>query len=247
MKDPCEQLGRFLIFALIGVLVIGAVIGPGVTSTAQEKQPKTDLLKKFNLLMEIPFHGLQLEDNTYILKKVGHISIHGGIGTSDYFSVMKALVLFESQKIKHVVVHVNSGGGGSFDGLSIGLLLSEKVAKGWLIEIKAYGLVASAAVRILVSGSKGSRYISDYSLVMVHELSSFTYMSSESTADKRKQAEILKRIQDNGTYFMSKMTGISFEKLTEMREEETWMSAEEAVNMGFADKVIPVMKPGEEK
>ena len=69
--------------------------------------------------------------------------------------MVKAWDLFESKKIKHVVIHLNSGGGEIFAGMAMAQLMREKIAQGWTIEIKAHGLIASAAMRSLVSGSHG--------------------------------------------------------------------------------------------
>ena len=195
---------------------------------------------------ELPYHGIREINILYILKNVGHFLIYGSIGDMEYYKMVKAWDLLESKKIKHVVVHLNSGGGEIFSGMAMAQLMREKIAQGWTIEIKAQGLIASAAMRILVSGSHGKRMVSPYALLMVHELSTYTYRSSDSTTDKRKQAKILKMIQDNGTKFMSEMTGIPFEELVLMREEETWFSAEEGVELGFADGLLD-FAPGGEK
>ena len=199
-----------------------------------------------SVVTEMPYHGIREIDILYIVKKVGHFLIYGGISDMEYHKMVKAWDLLEAKKIKHVVIHLNSGGGEIFAGMAMAQLMRERIAQGWTIEVKANGLVASAAMRILVSGSPGKRMVSPYAMLMVHELSTFTYRSSDSTTDKRKQAKILKMIQDNGTRYMSEMTGIPFEELILMREEETWFSAEEAVELGFADGLLDFAPGGEE-
>lgn len=211
-----------------------------------EVKNTTGIPGQFSIVTELPYHGIREIDLVYILKDVGHFMVYGGISDMEYYKMVKAWDLFESKKIKHVIIYLNSGGGEIFSGMAMGQLMREKIAQGWTIEIKAHGLVASAAMRILVSGTHGKRMISPYALLMVHELTTYTYRSSDSTTDKRKQAKILKMIQDNGTQFMSDMTGIPFEKLVVMREEETWFSAEEAIELGFADGLLDSAPGGEE-
>ncbi len=215
-------------------------------SYSAEKESKVHIPSSISITTEFPYHGIREIDLLYILKDVGHFSIYGHISDMEYSKMVKAWDLFEFKKIKHVVVHLNSGGGEIFAGMAMGQLMREKIAQGWTIEVKAQGLIASAAMRILVSGSHGKRMVSPYALLMVHELSTYTYRSSDSTTDKRKQAKILKMIQDNGTKYMSEMTGISFEELVVMREEETWFFAKEAVELGFADGLLD-FAPGGEK
>lgn len=193
---------------------------------------------QLSVTTELPYHGIREMSIVYILKDVGHFLVYGGISDVEYHKMVKAWDLFESKNIKHVIIHLNSGGGEIFSGMAMAQLMREKIAQGWTIEVRAQGLIASAAVRILVSGTHGKRMLSPYALLMVHELSTYTFRSSDSTTDKRKQAKILKMIQDNGTKFMSEMTGIPFKELLSMREEETWFSAEEAIELGFADDLL---------
>jgi len=211
-----------------------------------EVKKSTGIPAQLSVVTELPYHGIREIDILYILKDVGHFLIYGSISNMEYHKMVKAWDLFESKKIKHVVVHLNSGGGEIFSGMAMAQLMRQKIAQGWTIEVKAQGLIASAAMRILVSGSHGKRMVSPYALLMVHELTTYTYRSSDSTTDKRKQAKILKMIQDNGTQYMSEMTGMPFEKLALMREEETWFSALEAVEMGFADGLLDFAPGGEE-
>ena len=205
---------------------------------AAEKEVSLSIPSSITISTEFPYHGIREINIAYILKDVGHFLVYGRISDMEYYKMVMAWDLFESKKIKHVIVYLNSGGGEIFAGMAMGQLMREKIAQGWTIEVKAQGLIASAAMRILVSGSHGKRMVSPYALLMVHELSTYTYRSSDSTTDKRKQAKILKMIQDNGTQFMSDMTGIPFEELVLMREEETWFSAEEAIELGFADGLL---------
>jgi len=236
-----------IVLSLMFVLLTSTIFYNIVpSSAAAEKETTLNIPSSISISTEFPYHGIREIDIAYILKDVGHFLVYGGISDMEYYKMVKAWDLFESKKIKHVVIHLNSGGGEIFSGMAMAQLMREKIAQGWTIEIKAYGLVASAAMRILVSGTHGKRMVSPYAMLMVHELSTFTYRSSDSTTDKRKQAKILKMIQDNGTTYMSEMTGIPFEELVLMREEETWFSAKQAVELGFADGLLDFAPGGEE-
>jgi len=213
---------RNIIFGTISILfILGLVAASFIAPYAAEKEVELSIPGSITISTEFPYHGIREIDIAYILKDVGHFLVYGGISDMEYYKMVKAWDLFESKRIKHVVIHLNSGGGEIFSGMAMAQLMRE-------------------------NGSHGKRMVSPYALIMVHELSTYTYRSSDTTGDKRKQAKILKMIQDNGTKFMSDMTGIPFEELVVMREEETWFSAEEAVELGFADGLLNFAPGGKE-
>ena len=60
--------------------------------------------------------------------------------------------------------------------------------------------------------------------------------------DMRKTAETLEKITGELTDIYRKKTGLSYDALAEMMDEETWLNANEALEMGFIDTISDSIK-----
>jgi ATP-dependent Clp endopeptidase proteolytic subunit ClpP len=133
-----------------------------------------------------------------------------------------------------LTVVLNSGGGDVFAGLSIYNALRELDAE---VTIRVDGMAASIASIIAMAGDKV--IMSPGSLMMIHRPSVFAAGNVE---DLDKAKSLLLKIEESITPIYTERTGLSAEKIAEMLEAETWMSADEAVELGFADEVIKTEK-----
>lgn len=130
---------------------------------------------------------------------------------------------------ENITVEINSGGGDVFAGNEIYYLLSQY--KGNMI-IDIVGFAGSAASIIAMAGK--SRIVPS-GLMMIHNVSGSAhgdYHVMDKTSDVLKIAN--KAISNA---YISK-TGMSQEKLLELMDEEKWMDAKEAVELGFVDEII---------
>lgn len=132
-----------------------------------------------------------------------------------------------------ITIRMHSPGGEVFAAGAIASMLSAyKGKKTVVIE----GLCASAAVMVALSADVVR--ISDTAYMMVHNPG---YGSLYGWLD----AETLRKFADNLVVFTDGMltayenrTGLGREVLAGLLDAETWMTAEQAVTMGFADEVI---------
>jgi ATP-dependent Clp protease protease subunit len=140
---------------------------------------------------------------------------------------------FREELKKHtnekLTVVLNSGGGDVFAGLEIYNALRELDAE---VTIRVDGLAASIASIIAMAGNKV--IMSPGSLMMIHRPSVF---AAGNVDDLDKAKAILIKIEESIIPIYTERTGLSVEKIAEMLEAETWMSADEAVELGFADEV----------
>ena len=60
--------------------------------------------------------------------------------------------------------------------------------------------------------------------------------------DMRKSADTLDKISNELTEIYVKKTGLAYNRVTEMMDEETWLSAEEAYELGFVDTISDAIK-----
>ena len=109
------------------------------------------------------------------------------------------------------------------------------------------GIVASAGLIIMMSGTQGHRYIDRHTYVMFHEMQTFKFFSVESVSDQEEQSKINRTIQNSINEFIASKTKLTGEKLSELiKKKELWVNAQGAIEYGFADKITgQASRPGE--
>ncbi|MBA4375828.1 MAG: peptidase S14 [Anaerolinea sp.] len=132
-----------------------------------------------------------------------------------------------------VTIKVNSGGGDVIAASKIRSILADYKGR---VTMKVVGLAASAAVVIVLAGDR--IYIQDTAYMMIHDPAFAVFMAYLDISTLKSwlaELETIKQgIQDT---YVSK-TGISAEKINRMMSETTWLTANEAVKLGFADEVL---------
>lgn len=145
---------------------------------------------------------------------------------------------FRSELRKHsgdLTVVINSPGGDVFAGLSIYNALREHNGT---ITVRVDGLAASIASIVAMAGDHIA--MSPGTQMMIHKPSVLVAGNAD---DLDKAKSVLEAIEDGMVPIYMARTGLSQEKISEMLEAETWMSPDQAVELGFADEVLaPVEK-----
>lgn len=138
-----------------------------------------------------------------------------------------------------VTFHINSPGGEVFAGISIYNRM--KGFKG-VVSTVVDGLAASAASIIAQGGTKGHRKVCNGSLTMIHGASSFMFGRYNANELKDSIAQ-LNAIDKSIAEIYSVCTGLDQEKVKGMLTKTTWMSAQDAVDNGFADEIADMGRP----
>lgn len=142
--------------------------------------------------------------------------------------------LKELGDVDTINLHINSPGGSVFEGIAIFNQLKQHKAK---INVYVDGLAASIASVIAMSGD--AIFMPENAMLMIHN----PWTVVRGNADElRKQADDLDRIGDLSVKtYLSKADGkISEEKLKQLMDEETWLTAQEAIDYGLADELLPI-------
>lgn len=126
-------------------------------------------------------------------------------------------------------LEINSYGGDVFAGLAIYNML---MASGKTINVSVMGVAASAASLIMMAGS--TRSMPKNTLVMVHNPWGVAVGNS---AEMRETADLLDKIGEGLHATYAKVTGLDDEELKAMLAKDTWLSADEALEKGFATEV----------
>lgn len=129
-----------------------------------------------------------------------------------------------------ITVWINSPGGDCIAAAQIYNMLMEY--KGNVI-VKIDGIAASAASVIAMAGTKVC--VSPVSMLMIHNPSAGIYGN---TAVMQKAIEMLDEVKESIVNAYEIKTGMSRAKISHLMDAETWMDANSAVEMGFADEGI---------
>lgn len=189
---------------------------------------------------------IQLPKNVYYQDKTIYIYVKW----VDYGDLVEMFNQMQLLSYNKVVVDLFSFGGSVFDALAMVALFEDLQRAGKIVEVRARGIVASAGLIIMMSGTTGYRYIDRLSWIMFHEMQSFKFFALESVSDQEEQAKINRRIQDTINKFVTEKTKLTPEKLSELiKKRELWCDSNDAIKYGFADKIIgqPDNKPNQNK
>lgn len=129
-----------------------------------------------------------------------------------------------------LTVHINSQGGDVFAGVTIYNALKD-YGKG-KVTVKVDGLAASIASVVAMAGDE--IIMSPGSMMMIHNPWSMGVGSAE---ELRKAADTLDEIREAILPIYTDRSGQTQETVQELMDNETWMTAEKAVELGFADTV----------
>lgn len=138
--------------------------------------------------------------------------------------------LQKARGVKLIRVHINSPGGSAFDAVAIHSALAAHAAR---VEVVIDGAALSAASIVAMAGEKISMAAS--AMMMLHE----PYVITGGDADElRQSADMLDKLRGNIVNIYAVRSGQAAERISEMMEAETWLTADEAVELGLADGVV---------
>lgn len=138
--------------------------------------------------------------------------------------------------IKTINLHINSPGGSVFEGIAIYNMLKQNKAH---VNVYVDGLAASIASVIAMSGD--AIFMPSNSMLMIHN--PWT-MAVGNASELRKQADDLDKITESSiqTYLNQAGDKLDEETLRQLMDDETWLTAKEAVDYGLATEVIEANK-----
>jgi ATP-dependent protease ClpP protease subunit len=126
-------------------------------------------------------------------------------------------------------VRINSHGGDVFDGLAIFEMLSEHGAP---VTVDVTGIAASIASIIAMAGRPIR--MAKTATLMLHN--PWSVVAGEAS-DLRKRADVLDKSRNALIGVYARRTGQPSARIAEMMNEETWLTATEAKQLGFADEI----------
>ena len=129
-----------------------------------------------------------------------------------------------------ITVWINSPGGDCVAAAQIYNMLMNYKGN---VTIKIDGIAASAASVIAMAGTKV--IMSPVSMMMIHNPATAAFGDS---ADMQKAIAMLDEVKESIINAYEIKTGLSRTKLSHLMDAETWMDANSAIEMGFADEIM---------
>lgn len=133
-----------------------------------------------------------------------------------------------------ILVAVNSGGGDVFDGFAIYNALRRYSGK---VTARVDGIAASAASLVVMAGD--TIVMPENAMMMIHN--AWTIAAGDA-AQMRKTADLLDKTRDGIVAAYRNKCGLTDDEIVAMMDAETWMTASEAKERGFADQIEAPVK-----
>ena len=130
----------------------------------------------------------------------------------------------------NITVWINSPGGDCVAAAQIYNMLMDYPHD---VTVKIDGIAASAASVIAMAGTKV--LMSPVSMLMIHNPMTAAFGNSD---EMQKAIEMLSSVKDSIINAYEIKTGLSRAKLSHLMDAETWMDANKAVELGFADGIM---------
>lgn len=163
------------------------------------------------------------------------ISIYSVIGEDPWggegMTVKRIDGILRSIGNSDVTVNINSPGGDVFEGIAIYNRLREHPGK---INVKVLGVAASAASIIAMAGD--NIQVGASSFIMIHNA---WVMAVGNRHDMREVADFLEPFDRALADVYVARTGSDLETVQAAMDAETWFSGTQAVEMGYADALLP--------
>ena len=159
--------------------------------------------------------------------------LNGTIAEESWFDDEITPQLFKDELMSgsgNITVWINSPGGDCVAAAQIYNMLMDYKGD---VTVKIDGIAASAASVIAMAGTKV--LVSPVSMLMIHNPMTAAFGNSE---EMQRAIEMLGSVKDSIINAYEIKTGLSRAKLSHLMDAETWMDANKAVELGFADGIM---------
>ena len=159
--------------------------------------------------------------------------LNGTIAENSWFDDDVTPKLFRDELMAgsgDITVWLNSPGGDCVAAAQIYNMLMDYKGS---VTVKIDGIAASAASVIAMAGTKV--LMSPVSTMMLHNPMTVAFGDSD---EMQKAIEMLREVKESIINAYEIKTGLSRAKLSRLMDAETWMDANKAVELGFADGIL---------
>jgi ATP-dependent protease ClpP protease subunit len=163
--------------------------------------------------------------------RVARVDIMGPIGGWDVSGSEFLRELKDLGDVDSIDLRIHSPGGSVLDGWAIANGIKNHPAH---VVARVEGLAGSV---VLMSADEIE--VPQNAYVMIHNVSGGAFGEAD---ELESMAALMRKLQDDVTDFYANATGKDREEIAEMMAAETWMNGEDAVEHGFATRVLEPVK-----
>ena len=159
--------------------------------------------------------------------------LNGTIAEESWFDDEVTPALFKDELNSgegDITVWINSPGGDCIAAAQIYNMLMDYKGN---VTVKIDGIAASAASVIAMAGNKV--IVSPVSMIMIHNPAT---IAAGDTSEMQKAIAMLDEVKESIINAYEIKTGLSRAKLSHLMDAETWMDANSAIEMRFADEIM---------
>lgn len=162
------------------------------------------------------------------------IRLTKAVDTETSEKIVEQLLKLDAVKSKKdIIFYINSPGGSVSDGMAI--YDAMQIVKSDVKTI-CLGRCSSMAAILLSGGTKGKRYITSNSEVMIHEVSTFNYGK---IGDAKISFEHSNALNERIIKILATNTGKDIDQIRQdIQQKDKWFNAEEALEYGLIDKIL---------
>jgi|TARA_B100002052_G_C15887171_1_gene602089 ATP-dependent Clp endopeptidase proteolytic subunit ClpP len=162
--------------------------------------------------------------DVYIFDEIGSY----GVNAQSFIEEIKAY------RKKPMNLHINCVGGDVFDGMAIYNVIKKRTA-----ETTVYIEGIAASMGSVIALAADNVVMAENSLFMIHN--AWGGAMGEAS-EMRKTANLLEKISNEIADIYVKKTKLPYDKVKDMMDEETWLNADEALELGFVDSISDAIK-----
>jgi ATP-dependent Clp protease, protease subunit len=129
-----------------------------------------------------------------------------------------------------LTLEINSPGGDVMAGMAIHSMLAARRED---VRVEVVGLAGSVASVVALAGRELVMHAGTY--LMIHKPWSLSIGDAD---ELRKTGDILDKVESQLVDIYAKASGMDPERIRDLMADETWLTAEEAVNAGFATRTV---------
>ncbi|HSO06052.1 MAG TPA: ATP-dependent Clp endopeptidase proteolytic subunit ClpP [Pelomicrobium sp.] len=185
------------------------------------------------MVIETSGRGERAYDIYSRLLKERVVFLVGPVNDATANLIVAQLLFLESENPdKDIFFYINSPGGSVSAGLAIYDTMQFIKPD---VSTLCVGMAASMGSFLLAAGAKGKRYCLPNSRVMIHQpMGGFSGQASDVEIHAREILYLKQRLNE----ILAKHTGQPVEKIARDTDRDNFLSGEDAVNYGIADKVL---------
>ena len=168
--------------------------------------------------------------------------LNGTIAEESWFDDDITPALFKEELLSgsgDITVWINSPGGDCVAAAQIYNMLMDYPGN---VTVKIDGLAASAASVIAMAGTKVC--MSPVAILMIHNPATLAYGDK---AEMEKTIGMLSEVKESIINAYEIKSGLARTKISHMMDDETWLNARKAVELGFADEILFDQEDGEQQ